>query len=68
MSGTTSRWSRESGRPKPEGPPLVASTEARTTWLEVDDTLARGAIEYALARTRASLRRHDITADEPLVP
>ena len=58
----TTRWSREAGRPKPERPPLVASAEARSAWPEVDATLARGAVEYALARTRASLRRHDIAA------
>ena len=40
----------------------MASAEARSTWPEVDAALARGAVEYALARTRASLRRHDIAA------
>ena len=40
----------------------MASAEARSTWPEVDAALARGAVEHALARTRASLRRHDIAA------
>ena len=62
MSVTTTRWSRDAGRPKPERPPLVAPAEARSAWPEVDATLARGAVEHALARTRASLRRHDIAA------
>ena len=62
MSGTATRWTRESGRPKPGRPPLVASAEARSRWPEVDAALARGAVEYALARIRASLRRHDIAA------
>jgi Xaa-Pro dipeptidase len=66
MSGTATRWTRESGRPKPQRPPPVAPVEARSRWLEVDAALARGAVEYALARTRASLRSHDIAA-APLV-
>jgi Xaa-Pro aminopeptidase len=40
----------------------VAAAEARTTWPEVDAALALGAVEHALARMRASLRRHDIAA------
>jgi Xaa-Pro dipeptidase len=62
MSSTATRWSRESGRPKPEQPPVVASAEARRTWPKVDAALARGAVEHALTRTQASLRRHDIAA------
>ena len=62
MSGRATRWSRESGRPKPQHPPVVASAEARGRWPAVDATLARGAVEYALARLRAALRRHDIAA------
>jgi Xaa-Pro dipeptidase len=61
MTGAT-RWTRESGRPKPTRPPAVASAKARSTWPEVDAALARGAVEYALARLRVSLRRHDIAA------
>ena len=62
MSDTTTRWTRESGRPKPQRPPLVASAAERRTWPEVDAALALGAVEHALARTRAALRRHDIAA------
>jgi Xaa-Pro dipeptidase len=62
MGRTTTRWSCESGRPEPTKPPAVASTTARTTWPTVDAALARGAVEYALARLRASLHRHDIAA------
>ncbi|MGD9526722.1 M24 family metallopeptidase [Pseudonocardia sp.] len=40
----------------------MASTEARSTWPEVDPTLAGGAVAYALARLRASLRDHDVAA------
>ncbi len=59
MSSTTTRWS---ARPKPVGPPRAASIDARSTWPDVDAPLSRGAVEHALARTRASLRRHDIAA------
>ena len=62
MSDTTTRWTRESGRPKPQRPPLGASAAERRTWPEVDAALASGAVEHALARTRAALRRHDIAA------
>jgi Xaa-Pro dipeptidase len=62
VGGTTTRWSRASGRPKPERPPSVASAEARRTWPGVDAALARGAVEYALARLRAALRHHGIAA------
>jgi Xaa-Pro dipeptidase len=62
MSSTTTRWSRESGRPKPMKPPVAAPAEARSTWPEVDTAPARGAVDHALARTRAALRRHDIAA------
>jgi Xaa-Pro dipeptidase len=61
MTGAT-KGTRESGRPKPTRPPAVASAKARSTWPEVDAALARGAVEYALARLRVSLRRHDIAA------
>ena len=40
----------------------MAPDEARSTWPEVDAGLARGAVEHALARTRAALRSHDIAA------
>jgi hypothetical protein len=62
MGTTTTRWSRDAGRPKSQRPPSVASAEARSAWPAVDATLARRAIEYALGRTRAALRRHDIAA------
>jgi len=62
MSSTTTRWSRGSGRPTSQRPPVVASAEARSTWPEADTALTRGAVEYALARLRASLHRHDIAA------
>jgi Xaa-Pro dipeptidase len=62
MSSTTTRWSRESGRPKPQRPPVVAPAEARTSWPAMDVELARGAVDHALVRTRASLRRHDLAA------
>ena len=62
MSSATTRWSRETGRPRPTRPPLAASVQARSAWPEVDATLARGAVEYALTRLRASLRRHGIAA------
>src|SRR5689334_25346193 len=62
MNGTATRWSRESGRPKPTRPPSVASAQARGRWPEVDAALARGAVAYALTRTRSALRRHDIAA------
>jgi hypothetical protein len=52
----------KSSRPKPAAPRSVASTEARQSWPQVDPKLARGAVEWALARTRAALRRHDIAA------
>lgn len=55
---TTSRWSRASGRPAPQGPPVAAPGKAQP----VDGALARGAVEHALARTRAALRRHGIAA------
>jgi Xaa-Pro dipeptidase len=51
-----------SRRPKPAAPRSVASTEARQSWPQVDAKLARGAVEWALARTRTALRRHDIVA------
>jgi Xaa-Pro aminopeptidase len=41
---------------------VTASVEARCAWLEADTALACGAVENALARTRAALRRHDIAA------
>jgi Xaa-Pro dipeptidase len=59
MGSTTTRWS---GRPKPRQAPLVATGEARGMWPEVDTTLVRGAVEHALIRLRAALRRHDIAA------
>ncbi len=62
MGGTTTRWSFESGRPRPRQPPLVAPETVRSTWPAVDPSLARGVVEHALARTRAALRRHDIAA------
>ena len=62
MGTTTTRWSRDAGRPKSQRPPSVASAEARSAWPAVDATLARRAVEYALGRTRAALRRHDIAA------
>jgi Xaa-Pro dipeptidase len=62
VSSTTTRWSREAGRPRPTRPPLAASVAARSTWPDADVTLARAVVEHALARTRASLRRHDIAA------
>ena len=40
----------------------MAPAGARSGWPEVDAALARGAVAHALARTRASLRRHDIAA------
>jgi creatinase/prolidase-like protein len=52
----------KSRRPKPAAPRSVASTETRQSWPQVDPELARGAVEWALARTRAALRRHDIAA------
>ena len=36
MSSATSRWSRGSGRPAPQGAPVVAPDEARRTWPAVD--------------------------------
>jgi Xaa-Pro dipeptidase len=62
MSSTTPRWSRGSGKPTPSRPRSIASAEARRTWPEVDAALVRGAVDYALGRTRAALRRHDIAA------
>jgi len=62
VGSAMTRWSRESGRPRPTSPPRVAPDEARSTWPEVDATLARGAVEHALARTRAALRSHGIAA------
>ena len=62
MGSATTRWSRESGRPKPTRPPLAAPAEVRSAWPEVDARLARGTVQHALARTRAALRRHDIAA------
>jgi Xaa-Pro aminopeptidase len=62
MGTTTTRWSRDAGRPRSQRPPSVASAEARSAWPAVDATLARGAVEYSLGRTRAALRRHDIAA------
>ncbi len=59
MDGTTTRWSNRAGRPAPTGPPLVAPGSA---WPAADPALVRGAVEHALARTRAALRRHDIPA------
>ncbi len=59
MDGTTTRWSTGAGRPVPTGPPLVAPGSA---WPAADPALVRGAVEHALARTRAALRRHDIAA------
>jgi Xaa-Pro dipeptidase len=59
MGSRSIRWS---GRPKPQRPPLVASNAARGAWPAVDAALRRGAVEHALARLRASLRRHDIAA------
>jgi hypothetical protein len=49
-------------RPRPAQPRSVASADARRTWPEVDAGLARGAVEWALTRTRTALRRHDIAA------
>ena len=40
----------------------MAPIEARTAWPVVDPALARGVVEYALDRLRASLRGHDIAA------
>ena len=51
-----------SRRPKPAAPRSVASTQARQNWPQVDPKLARGAVDWALARTRTALRRHDIAA------
>jgi Xaa-Pro dipeptidase len=62
MSSTMPRWARESGKPRPKRPRSVASAEARSTQPEVDAVLLRGAVEYALGRTRAALRHHDIAA------
>ena len=62
MSSTTSRWSRESGRPRPQRSPIVAPDETRRTRLGVDAALAHGAVEHALARIKAALRRQGIAA------
>jgi len=59
MGGTTTRWSSGAGRPAPTGPPVVASGGA---WPAADPALVRGAVEHALASTRAALRRHDVAA------
>jgi Xaa-Pro dipeptidase len=59
---TTTRWSRGSGRPRPQHPPVVAPERARGEWPAVPAALARGAVEHALRRLRAALRRHDIAA------
>ena len=40
----------------------MASAQARRAWPEVDAALARGVVEYGLARLRASLHRHGIAA------
>jgi Xaa-Pro dipeptidase len=61
MRSRSTRWSCESGRPKPQ-PPVVAPAQAPTPGGEADAPLARGTVEHALARVRASLRRHDIAA------
>jgi Xaa-Pro dipeptidase len=62
VSSTPSRWSRASGRPAPQGPPVAAPDEARRTWPAVDGALVRAAVEHGLARTTAALRRHGIAA------
>jgi Xaa-Pro dipeptidase len=62
MSSTTARWSRGSGRPRPERPRSVAPAGAGATRPGVDVALVRGAVEHALTRTRAALRRHDLAA------
>jgi Xaa-Pro dipeptidase len=49
-------------RPRPAQPRSVASADARRTWPVVDARLARGAVEWALTRTRTALRHHDIAA------
>ena len=61
-SSTMPAWSREPGRPRAKQPRSVASAEACRTRPEVDAALLRGAVEHALGRTRAALRRHDIAA------
>ena len=62
MSSAPTRWSRESGRPSPQRPPVIAPASARAGWPEVDAALFRGAVDHALGRTRAALRRHGLAA------
>jgi Xaa-Pro dipeptidase len=62
MRSTTPRWSGESGKPRPTRPRSMASGEASRTRSDVDAALVGGAVTYALARTKAALRRHDIAA------
>ena len=40
----------------------MASTEARVGWPQVEAGLARGAVEWALARTKSALHHHGIAA------
>lgn len=62
MSSTPTRWTRESGRPTPQRPPMVAPARVRAAWPAVDPARERGAAEYALGRTRDALRRHGLAA------
>src|SRR4051794_10560397 len=49
-------------RPRPERPHSVATAEQWATRPAVDATLRLGAVEHALRRTRAALRRADLAA------
>ena len=62
MSTSTPRWSGEPGRTRPRRPRSIAPPEARRALAGEDAALVERAVEHALARIRASLRRHGIAA------
>ncbi|HEY5887847.1 MAG TPA: aminopeptidase P family N-terminal domain-containing protein, partial [Acidimicrobiales bacterium] len=49
-------------RPRPAVPRSIASADARRGWPAIDEELARGAVDWGLARTREHLRQHDLAA------
>lgn len=49
-------------RPRSAASRMAATVEHRRDWPETDVERARGAVEWALTRTRAALRRHDLAA------
>ena len=51
-----------SKRPRPTTPRSVAPTQAREGWPQIEAGRARGAVEWALARTKSALHRHGIAA------